>query len=502
MAETVKLTAELIHSFSTAFLLKDYDDPVPTPDFHLELWSEMCLPNRKVAVAAPRGHAKSTAVTHAFTLANICFRKAQFIVLVSDTEGQAVLFLGDIKNELRDNELLRETFSIKRFVKDRETDVIVEFSDGYQVCIMVRGSEQKTRGLKWRNKRPDLIICDDLENDDIVLNEERRDKFRRWFYNALLPSGSRNSRVRIVGTILHMDSLLERLMPKPGAKTTTTRPLSDRGVGQKDGKWRSIRYRAHDPEFEHILWEEHRGEEWLRAERQSYIDQGFPEGYSQEYLNYPIDEENAYFRKDDFVELVEDGEPENFYIAGDLAISEKKTRAYSVFVVVGVTPSGVIRVRDVVRFRGDSLEIVDEMFDLVRRYSPDMFFLEQENIARSLGPLIYKEMEKTNTFFNLVPMAPIQDKIKRARAMQARMRAHNVEFPHDAEWFADFQTELLQFPRGAYKDQVDAFAWIGLGLQQLIEAKTHAELEEEEYEDEMDASYSVMELGASAVTGY
>ena len=40
--------------------------------------------------------------------------------------------------------------------------------------------------------------------------------------------------------------------------------------------------------------------------RADYLAQGIPEVYNQEYLNDPIAEENAYFRKDDFLPITED----------------------------------------------------------------------------------------------------------------------------------------------------------------------------------------------------
>ncbi|WP_373088665.1 phage terminase large subunit [Zhongshania sp.] len=502
MSEQVTLTADLIHGFTTAFLMSNFDNPVETPDLHVELWGLMCLDHPHVAAAAPRGHAKSTAVTHAFTLANVCFRRAQHVLIVSDTEGQAADFLRDIKTELLENEMLRQAFDIERFVRDRETEVVVRCSDGHEFRIIAKGSEQKLRGLKWRNRRPDLIIGDDLENDEIVMNEERRDKFRRWFYNALLPCGSKNCRVRVVGTILHLDSLLERVMPHLTREDVIREPLKQFGWGQNDPAWLSVRYRAHNEDFSEILWPEQHPKEKLQSIRQSYVAQGFPEGYAQEYLNYPLDEENAYFRKQDFLHIDEDGVPEQYYIAGDLAISQRRQRAFSVFVVVGVTSTGKLRVRDVVRFRGDSLEILNHMFDLNSRWKPEIFFLEQENIARTLGPVLYREMEMRNQYFTVEQMPPQQDKIKRARGMQARMRAGGVEFDVSADWFPDFQQELLQFPRGAYMDQVDAFAWIALGLDKITDAPTAEELADEEYEDEFEESYSFLEMGASSVTGY
>lgn len=497
------LTGAEIHGFTSAVLMKNFDNPVETPNFHHELWDLMCLPDPKVAVAAPRGHAKSTAVTHAYTLAHVLFRENDHVLLVSDTEEQAKAFLGDIKNELLENDELRDLFGVDRLLKDRETECVGRFNDGTLFRLVAKGSEQKLRGLKWRNKRPNLIVCDDLENDEIVMNDERRAKFRQWFFNALVPCGSRHAKIRVVGTILHMDALLERLMPPANHENTVVEPLKDWYNGD-DRVWTSIRFRAHDKEFENILWEDHLNEKALRLIRQDYIDQGMPEGYSQEYLNYPIDEENSYFRREDFHDLDEDtiDLPMEYYVACDLAISEKKKAAYTVFCVAGVDANHTLKYVDVRRFRGDALEIIEVMFDIHLEFSPECFFVEQENIARTLGPVLNREMEERNMFLNIEPMTASQDKLKRARGLQARMRAGAVEFDHQAEWYPDFLTEMLQFPRGAYKDQVDAASWIPIGLDKIREAPTRAELEDEYYEQEYEESYDSFSFGASNITGY
>ena len=57
------------------------------------------------------------------------------------------------------------------------------------------------------------------------MNKERREKFKRWVYGALLPCRSQHGIVRIVGTILHMDSFLEGLMPRENDKLTVHEPL-------------------------------------------------------------------------------------------------------------------------------------------------------------------------------------------------------------------------------------------------------------------------------------
>ena len=490
MTTNVELTAELIHGFSESLLKKNYDGSRPTPPFHHEMWQLCCLPDKQVAIAAPRGHAKSTAISHAFTLASVLFRKAKFVVIVSSTEAQSVNFLGDIKNELIENEDLKELFGVAKIIKDSETDAIIQFEDGEQFRIIAKGSEQKLRGLKWRGKRPDLIIGDDLEDDEQVMNKERRDKFRRWFFGALVPAISKEGMIRVVGTILHFDSLLENLL--------------------KNSAWKSKRYRAHNEDFSLILWPELWSEERLRAKRQELTDMGIPESYSQEYLNYPIDEKTAFFKRSDLLDLDKtpikdtDGNILNenltYYFGVDLAVSTSQRADFTAIAVIGVAPNGKIKVVDIRKGRWDALTTIDELFDAHQRYRPELVIIERGAIEKAIGPFLYAEMNKRGIFMNLRTETPTKDKMSRARSLQARMRAGGVEFDKDAHWYADLEDEILKFPRGVHDDQVDALAWIGLVLDKLIEANTFQEDETEDWE-EMYAD-EMFSFGRNELTGY
>lgn len=495
------------------FLMRRFDNPVPTPDFHRKLWDLACSAERQVAIAAPRGHAKSTAITHVFTLACLCFREKDHILIVSDTEGQAVSFLQDIKREFDENTELAEAFGFSGWGKEAEREIIGRWKDKTEFRVLAAGSQQKLRGMKWARKRPNLVIGDDLENDEMVLNDDRRAKFREWVFKALLPVASSNCHFRFVGTILHLDSLLERLMPNEQDPQTVVTPLCTYSTDSKR-TWRALKFRAHPgPEdFSEILWTEQYDEERLRFIRQAYIEQGFPEGYAQEYLNNPIDDSLAFFRKADFVPIPEnelvpntkgsDGDPEEFYAAIDMAISEKNTRAYTVIAVCGLTPSGVLRVRDIRRFRGDSLDIIEEMFAVQQAWNPQLFVVEKENIAAALGPVLHTEMLKPNRpFIRIEESLPhSQDKLKRARPIQYRHRARMIQYDMEAEWFPGLQQEMMHFPRGKYMDQVDALAWIGQILDKMQETPTWGDIDEYEYQREYNATMPGQ--GRNQYTGY
>ena len=511
----MKLNAQVIAGFVGGLLSENFDGAVESPDFHKECWELCTSKDPKVAMAAPRGHAKTSGITLGYGLATILFRERKFMLLVSDTESQAAMFLGNYKQELQNNQRLIDLFDLKRdangkvvFLKDTETDIIVEMNDGHKFRVIAKGAEQKLRGLLWNGSRPDIILCDDMENDELVMNKDRREKMRRWFYSALLPCLSQNGVIRIVGTILHMDSLLERLMPehqigmrRADEKTLVVSELST--YAKIRTPWKSIRYRAHNPDHTSFLWPQRYDAEFFKLKYEDYLLQGIPDTYSQEYLNTPLDEATTYFKRNDYLPRTEADKKLklNYYITADLAISESERADWSVFIVAGVDENKLLHVVNVIRERIDARDIVDTLIALQRMYEPVAVGIEDMQVSKSIGPFLNEEMIKTGAFINLVKLKHGgKDKIARARSIQARMRAQGVKFNTQDDWFDRFQSECLRFPRDKHDDQVDAFAYLGMMLDSLIEAPTQQEMAEEEYFDEYERNVGA--TGRSAVTGY
>jgi predicted phage terminase large subunit-like protein len=502
-----KLNAGVMEGFVNSVLRKNFDRPAETPQFHKEIWELVTSNSRQVAIAAPRYHAKSTAVTHAYTLASVLFRESRYVLIVSDTVSQAVQFLGDIKKELMDNEDLRSLFSISSFPKDTEDDLIVEMEDGYTFRIQAKGSEQKLRGLKWANLRPDLVIGDDMENDEIVMNKDRRMKFKRWFYGALIPCVASSGKIRIVGTILHLDCLLENLMPASqltshkGVKSLIREDLKEYSLNVLP--WKSVKYRAHTDDFKTLLWPEMKTEEQFRLLKEDFVRQGLADIYSQEMLNIPLDVTDTFFTKDDFQPIKPDEAKKNlvYYATCDLAVSQSQRADYSAFVVGGMDEDGKLYCKHVINRRMDALEIVDTILMIQKIYKPVLFGLEQGTIQKAIGPYLNEEMLKRGEFINTVLLKPSGDKLTRARSIQARMRSGACRFDKDADWYQAFEDQLLRFPRDKHDDQVDAWAYLGLMLDRMWEAPTEKEAEEEEYRTYVSDSLGV-DSGRSSICGY
>jgi phage terminase large subunit-like protein len=464
-----RLTADAVRSFSEVFLQANYDGAKDSPPVHDEWWEMCCHYHPRVAIAAPRGHAKTTAITLGYGMASVCLRYKKFVIIVGDTEDTANDFLAGMRDAFRNNEELRAVFGIHSLEVDGATNCIIKFKDGGRARIMTRGAGQKVRGKLWDGTRPDLILIDDLENDEAVESQERRAKLKNWLLNALFPCVSKErGEIRMVGTILHNGSALSSLLESKA--------------------WKTKLYKAHEgyDDFTNLLWPEHWTEEALKATRQIYIDMGNPEGYSQEYLNDPSDIQNPFFREEDFIPMTEDDKASAkvYYVGCDFALSDKSYSDKTVFTVGGYDSEGVLHIVDERAIKtSDTAELINELFSIMGRWNPDMYIFEGGVIANAIEPAFKVEMRKRNKWSNIHTYTPIQDKRLRAASIQQRMRSGGCRHDTEASWYPDHEHELRKFPRGKYKDRVDAVAWLGRAIDEFIEAPSEGEMADDDWEE-------------------
>lgn len=459
----MKLTGELIEAFAGMFLSPRYDQPAPTAQFHREGWAFYCTDHKQLEIVAPRDHAKTTAFSFAYTLAEVLFRSSDYVIIIGSTEPLSQEILSNISEELHENDDLIREFGPFEFETDQKTEIICKCPDGHRFRILARASEQRIRGRMWNGKRPNLIVCDDMEDDEQVESKDRRNKFRRWFFRAAKQALSKSGKIRVHGTILHEDSLLSRL--------------------RKNSTWKHLFYKAHASfdDFSDILWPERWSESELRAKRQEFIDDNDAAGYSQEILNDPLDTSEAYLRREDFLPMSEEDHEIAKLVcsAWDFAVSQADAADNTSCTVGGKCIRNLLHVVDQRKGRWASPRIMDEMFAVQQRWRPDIQFVEDGVIWKALAPMVYKEMQQRDIWINIVPLPSVKDKATRGRILQRRHRGGGMRFDKEASWYADYEFELLRFTENARAlkdDQFDSTSLLCRGFEQM------PDMEQEDFE--------------------
>lgn len=167
------------------------------------------------AIAAPRGNAKSTIVSLILILWCIVTERKKYLIIIMDALEQALPTLEAIKAELECNPRIMMDFQ-KACGQGRIWQVGTIIT-GTDIKVQVFGSGKRLRGLRHGPNRPDLVVCDDLENDENVRSPEQRDKLESWLKKTVLSLGAADDTmdVVVIGTILHYDSVLSRLINNP-----------------------------------------------------------------------------------------------------------------------------------------------------------------------------------------------------------------------------------------------------------------------------------------------
>jgi len=487
----INFNADLIESFGGTFISPKYDQACPTPQFHRQAWELYSSAAQSVMVIAPRDHAKSSALSMVYILAEVLFRQSDYVIMVGSTEDGAAEQLGNIVEELMENEDLIREFGVHKFLRTSTTDVICEMTDGHRFRILARGAEQRIRGRLWKGKRPNLLVCDDMEDDEQVENADRRNKFRRWFFRAAKQALSKSGRIRVHGTILHDDSLLNRL--------------------RKNNTWKHLFFSAHQSfdDFSGLLWPERWTEKQLRQRRQEFIEDGDAAGYSQEFLNDPLDHTDAFLKLSDFLPMQKDDKESDKVIcaAADFAVSKADKANRTAFVIGGKDVHNTLHHLDVRKGRWDTVEWIDEMFRIQQEWSPDVFFVEDGVIWKSVQPMILREMQVRDVRINFEAILPIKDKGTRGRSYQRRMRAGQCRFDKSADWYPDFEQENLRFTgtaQATLDDQFDAAALLSRGFDNLAEVEPEDFYDDDEWEMERGFHNRPKQSsdGRSSVTGY
>jgi hypothetical protein len=162
--------------------------------------------------AAPRCHAKTTIKAFIKTIHECVYGSEAFIVVISSTQTLAEDKVKQIRDEFDTNALLAAVFGPQRGPRWNQADFITAGG----VRVVAASPKTQIRGLLEQGRRPTKILLDDAEHAEHVLTQLQREKLWNWFTQDIAKLGSAETNLEVIGTLLHPESLLARLLENPG----------------------------------------------------------------------------------------------------------------------------------------------------------------------------------------------------------------------------------------------------------------------------------------------
>ena len=194
-------------------------------------------PNLKAVFKWPRGHAKSTHMDIFVPLWLMFQTKPliRFMVLVGKSEDAGRRLLSDIQAELEFNQRILSDFGTQKSVGDW-TDG--EFTTEAGIHFLGCGRGQSPRGLRNRESRPDYIVIDDLDDDELCRNPSRVREMTDWVTDALFGSlDVGRGRFIMVGNLIGKVSVLANIASKKGVFVSTIYAVDKNGEPVWKEKW-------------------------------------------------------------------------------------------------------------------------------------------------------------------------------------------------------------------------------------------------------------------------
>ena len=410
---------------------------------------------RKVAVAAPRQFAKSTIFNLLLPLWALCFNKRHFIIMVSNTHDQAKKFLQALQVELETNEKLRLYFPDLKINQKKWSDDDCELMRGKErYKILAKGAEAQLRGFRFLQHRPDLIIIDDGENDEMVRSKERRGNYQHWLDHVVLQTNP-EAWVIMIGTILHEAALLNRIIA-PRERVDQTRYAD----------WATQLHQAlldEGTENEHSAWPQFQTTEALKLERERD-----PYGFSQEKQNRPVPADYCPFKPEYFTDCWWDELPEylKLSITMDPACTDKEYSDETAICVAGWDKYGELWVLDIWHGKyTNPSDIIEQLMLLYKRWSReckqrgwDFHCIGIEGVAfqKFLVHLFRDACEREKLHPYVKELKADTDKTRRIWQLEPLFRQKRIKLPHSA---TSLEHQLRLFPNAEHDDQADSTAY-------------------------------------------
>lgn len=412
---------------------------------HDELALFLHTSGRRKHIELARGHLKSSIVTKGWTIQQVLRNPNVRILLANAVWDNSRKFLRSIQKYVGSGSLIEMYFG--RFVSDHwNQDECTVTQRG----VILDAPTWATTGIEKEqtSQHYDIIIADDLVARENCMTPEQRERVH-IYYKDLMDLLEPDGTLIVIGTRWHQDDLYAQIIEENEEAEKT----------QKKKPWDLFIRTAYNPDGS-VTFPEKFSLDYLDQLRAS---KG-PYEFSAQYLNNPIDESAADFKKA-WIRKYEPGtpHPHSLYLTVDPAIALSADADPSAGIVAGQFGDRRIRVVDYFHKRLNPSGLVDAIFDMVEKWKLLRIGVETFAFQKTIKYQLQEEQRRRNRFFSIDELGsrrggkePMLTKEARIRRLQPYFEQGLFEIRSDMK---ELEMELLAFPRGRYDDLIDALSY-------------------------------------------
>ncbi len=461
---------------------------------HLEVYQELQdisnSKNVKYVLAAPRDFGKSTMITLMYALYCICFEKERFIVIASNTLKLSTRILDNVKAELLTNKLLQEDFpEIFEFKgkprPPRWTRNEIETRTGIKIVAI--SVTESSRGIRYKEYRPSLIICDDLEKGDAFASPEALEKVKDWFNKTVGMMGTSGTNYIVLGTNFHPFCLIGDLLDEEKSPTWRKKIISALVSEPTNMELWEHWSNVHNGRAEHkektgpaagkAFYDDNKtamdaGAESVWLQKWSIYQlkceqDANPFVFSSERQNKPIDPKTQVFKTDELTfwndsyksleDLIKSLENPTFFGACDPSTGKGDPSAIIILVRDGKTGILYVIVADI-RQRSIN-DTINDIVDYARRYYFTKFIIETNVFQTLMAEQLRERCLKEAITLNIeeVNNGSQSHKVERIQSLHSYTKPGLIHFNKNHRPLLE---QMYTFPRSLHDDGPDALQMI------------------------------------------
>ena len=413
-------------------------------------------------IVCPRGWGKTTLTGLVFPTKKILFRETRYVLYISSTASKAISDVQTIAAEMKSNESLTKIFGKLDGLKWAEGTGVLDINvQGIDIRVEAKGAGHQIRGLKFKHFRPDLIIIDDLEDPEQVANEERRLKLKKWLFADVLNSVDlERTRVVMMGTVLHEDSLIQNILDEESWKKEVD--VLGETSQLRNEVFTCVRIEACNDKLE-SSWPSFMSTEKIRAKAAAYEKRGLLDVFFREYRNLIIPTQGASFDKKDFQSYKEDfsqHQGEETIVIGDPAKTTNFSSADSAVVGIGFNNTkNKIFVKDVRNGKMHPEDFYAALADMADKLHTSNIAIEVTSLNEFITFPLRTFLARRRKHYNIIELKARGKKEDRIRALVPFYRLKKIWHNEDILVRGPVESQLMVFPNGKLVDVIDALAY-------------------------------------------